>query len=123
MRALVGLPQPPHPGGRAPASPPPPPRPEGGAAGKPAVGLIRGLLAHGVEVRALAASQHFAIPGEVPADLPVEVLEVDPPSPWTARLGKLRRPRGELATGAFAARVRELARDVDVLHLEETDTA
>jgi glycosyltransferase involved in cell wall biosynthesis len=109
VRALVVLTQPPH--------------HEGGAAGKTAVGLLRGLLAHGVEVRALAARQHFAIHGDGPEGLPVEVVEVEPPGAWQGRLGKIRRPRGELASGAFAARVRELAREVDVVHLEETDTA
>ena len=74
-------------------------------------------------MRALAARQHFAVPGEVPADLPVEVVPVEPPSPWRARIGRWRRPRGELAEGPFAARVRELAGEVDVVHLEETDTA
>jgi len=102
---------------------PQPPLPEGGAPGKAALGLLRGLRAHGIDVRALAARQSFAVPGEVPADLPVEVVKVDPPTPWRARIGRLRRPRGELAAGVFAARVREEAREVDVVHLEETDTA
>jgi glycosyltransferase involved in cell wall biosynthesis len=100
-----------------------PPLAEGGAPGKVTIGLLRGLLAHGVGVRALAARQHFAVPGDVPTDLPVEVVPVDPQPPWRARLRRLRRPRGELAVGEFAARVREAARDADVLHLEETDTA
>jgi hypothetical protein len=55
-----------------------PPLPEGGAPGRCAIGLLRGLAAHGIEVRALAARQHFAIPGEVPPDLPVEEIEVLP---------------------------------------------
>jgi glycosyltransferase involved in cell wall biosynthesis len=100
-----------------------PPLPEGGAPGKTAIGLLRGLAAHGVEARALAARQHFAVPGEVPPDLPVEVVPVEPPHAWRARLDRLKRPRGELAGGEFAARVREAARDVDVVHLEEADTA
>ncbi len=100
-----------------------PPLAEGGAPGKTAIGLLRGLVAHGVDVRAVAARQHFALVGEVPAGLPVEILPVQPPGPWRARLGRFRRPRGELAGGAFAARVRELAADVDVVHLEETETA
>ncbi len=109
MRALVVLGQ--------------PPLLEGGAPGKTAVGLLRGLLAHGVEVQALAARQHFAVEGVVPEDLPVEVVPVEPPPKWQARVDKYRRPRGELARGAFLARVRELAGDADVLHLEETETA
>ena len=101
-----------------------PPLPEGGAPGRCAIGLLRGLAAHGVEVRALAARQHFAAVGEVPADLPVEVVAVTPEPPgWRARWHRLSRPRGELGRGEFAARVREAARDADIVHLEETETA
>lgn len=101
-----------------------PPLPEGGAPGRCAVGLLRGLMAHGVEVSALAARQHFAASGEPPSDLPVDVVpvEAEPPG-WRARLERLRRPRGELGRGEFGARVREAARHADVLHLEETETA
>ena len=99
-----------------------PPLAEGGAAGKTALGLLRGLAANGVEVRAVAAQRHFALPGEVPAGLDVEVVPVAPPSPWRARADRIVHPRSELA-GAFADRVRELARDADVVHLEETETA
>ncbi|MGB2875426.1 MAG: glycosyltransferase [Gaiellaceae bacterium] len=101
-----------------------PPLPEGGAPGRTAIGLLRGLLAHGIEVQGLAARQHFALPGEPPPDLPVEVVEVEPPEPGLRQqLDRLRRPRGELAGSAFAARVREAAEEADVVHLEETDTA
>jgi glycosyltransferase involved in cell wall biosynthesis len=100
-----------------------PPLPEGGAPGKVAIGLLRGLAAHGVEVHALAARQHFAVPGDVPADLPVEVVPVERPGSLRARFGRFRRPRGELADTVLAERVREAARDADVVHLEETDTA
>jgi glycosyltransferase involved in cell wall biosynthesis len=99
-----------------------PPLPEGGAPGKVAIGLLRGLQAHGVEVRAIAARQHFAVAGEIPPDLPVEVVPVAPLSPWRARLRRVRRPRGELDAGAFAARVREAAQEVDVVHLDQTET-
>jgi glycosyltransferase involved in cell wall biosynthesis len=106
MRALVVLTQ--------------PPLPEGGAPGKVAVGLLRGLAAHGVDVQAVAAGTAFA--GEPPADLPVEVVPVAPLSPWRARLGRITRPRAELAGGAFEARVRELVGDADVVHLEQPET-
>jgi glycosyltransferase involved in cell wall biosynthesis len=99
------------------------PLPEGGAPGKTAVGLLRGLLAHGVDVQAIAPRRHFTPPGEVPGDLPVEVLPVAPFGGWRARLGRYVRPRGELAGGVFAARVRELARAADVVHFEETEAA
>ena len=108
MRALVVLTQ--------------PPLPEGGAPGKTAVGLLRGLREHGVDVRAIAARRHFSVAGEVPPDLPVELVDVEPPGPWRARLGRVRRPLGEL-TGVFAERVRAAAADADLVHLEETETA
>jgi glycosyltransferase involved in cell wall biosynthesis len=97
-----------------------PPLHEGSAPGKTAVGLLRGLVEHGVGVRALAARQHFAPPGEPPAGLPVEVVPVQPDP--GGRIARLRRPRGELGRGPFAERVREAARAVDLVHLEETET-
>jgi hypothetical protein len=107
MRALVVLTQ--------------PPLPEGGAPGRTAIGLLRGLMGHGVEVRALAARRVFSVPGDVPADLPVEVVDVEPPGAMRARLQRVTRPLGELA-GAFAERVRASAADADLVHLEETET-
>lgn len=101
-----------------------PPLPEGGAPGRTALGLLRGLLGHGIEVQALAARQHFAVPGEPPADLPVEVLSVAPtPGGVRGSFERLRRPRGEIARPEFLARVRELAARADIVHLEETETA
>jgi glycosyltransferase involved in cell wall biosynthesis len=101
-----------------------PPLPEGGAPGKCAIGLLRGLGAHGVAVRAVAARQSFAQPGDPPADLPVELVEIAPerPGPRTRALAYLR-PRGELGRGPFAARFREVAAEADVAHLEETEAA
>lgn len=108
MRALVVLSQ--------------PPLPEGGAPGKTAVGLLRGLREHGIELSAIAARRGFSIAGEVPADLPVELVDVQPPGPWAARLERVRRPRGELGAASLVERVREAAVGADVLHLEETET-
>jgi glycosyltransferase involved in cell wall biosynthesis len=99
-----------------------PPLAEGGAPGRSAVGLLRGLAAHGVEAHALAARQYFI--GEPPSDLSVEL--VDPDSVRRGLKGftwRMRRPRGNLGRGDFARRVRELAAAVDVIHLEETETA
>jgi glycosyltransferase involved in cell wall biosynthesis len=101
-----------------------PPLPEGGAPGRCAIGLLRGLAAHGVDVRALAARQHFAVPGEVPPDLPVDLIDVPPATPgWGARWRRLHRPRGELGRGEFGRLAREAAHEADVVHLEETETA
>lgn len=110
MRALVVLTQ--------------PPLLEGGAPGRCAVALLRGLRLHGVDVTALAARQHFAVAGEPPEDLSVRVVSVEPEAAgWRARANRVRRPRGELGRGRFAALVREEAAEADVLHLEETETA
>jgi glycosyltransferase involved in cell wall biosynthesis len=98
-----------------------PPLPEGGAPGRTAIGLLRGLLSHGVEVQAIAARRGFSVPGDVPADLPVEVVDVQPPGSVQARLQRISRPLGELA-GTFAERVRAAAQDADLVHLEETET-
>jgi len=101
-----------------------PPLLEGGAPGKCAIGLLRGLAAHGVDVRALAARQSFALPGDPPSDLPVEVVPVPPevPGPRTRALAYLH-PRGELGRGAFADRFHALAATTDIAHLEETEAA
>jgi glycosyltransferase involved in cell wall biosynthesis len=101
-----------------------PPLPEGGAPARCAVALLRGLTGHGLDVTALAARQLGAAPGDPPPDLPVDVVRVPPDPPgWGGRLQRLQRPRGWLSRGAFGERVRQLARQADVLHLEETDTA
>ena len=97
-----------------------PPLPEGEAPARCALALIRGLQARGLDVKALAARQYYAQPGEPPADLPVEIMDLDPPRGGWKTLRPLHRPRPELSNGAFRARVAELARDVDVVHLEET---
>jgi glycosyltransferase involved in cell wall biosynthesis len=98
-----------------------PPLPEGGAPGKTAIGLLRGLLEHGVDVSAIAARRSFALAGEVPDGLSVDLVDVAAPGALQARIGRVRRPLGELA-GGFAERVRAAAEDADVLHLEETET-
>jgi polysaccharide biosynthesis protein PslH len=99
-----------------------PPLPEGEAPARCAVALLRGLRAQGLDVKAVAARQYYAQPGDPPEDLPVEVIRVDPPRGGWRTLRPLHRPRPELSDGAFRARVAELARDADVVHLEETQT-
>ena len=100
-----------------------PPLPEGNAQGRCAVALLRGLRAHGVDVRAVAAHRWHSIPGEIPDDLDVEVIHV-PAAPRSVRtqLNRVRRPRGELR-GELSARVRQLALDADVVHLDESEAA
>src|SRR5688572_29535170 len=101
-----------------------PPLPEGGAPGKCAIGLLRGLIAHGVAVRAVAARQSFALPGEPPADLPVELVTVRPEqSALRSRAQAYLHPRGELGRGPFAARFHAVAAEAHVAHLEETEAA
>jgi len=101
-----------------------PPLSEGGAAGRVSIGLLRGLAAHAVDVTVVAARQPWAQPGDPPSDLVVEVVDVDRRTGFLQRqLERTTRPLGELSRGAFGARVLELARDADVLHLEETVTS
>lgn len=100
-----------------------PPSLEGTAPDRCAVGLLRGLVDHGVDVRALAARQWFSPPGETPSDLPVEVVEVAPEPAGQARWQQWRRPRGELGRGRFGSLVRAAAGAADVLHLETVNTS
>jgi glycosyltransferase involved in cell wall biosynthesis len=110
LKALVALPD--------------PPLAEGRAAGRVALAMLRGLAAHGVQVRSLAARAPWGMPGDPPEDMDVEVVEVgrEPPG-WRSRLRRLRRPVGELARSEFGERVRAEAQHADVLHLVEVDTA
>src|SRR6478672_12724383 len=100
-----------------------PPLLEGGAPGRCAIALLRGLRAHGVEVSAIAARGQWAFKGLPPPDLPLEVVDVTPQNGgWRGRAQMLRRPSGYLSRGPFGDRVRELSASADVLHLEETHT-
>jgi glycosyltransferase involved in cell wall biosynthesis len=76
-----------------------------------------------VDVLAIAARQPFTPPGEVPADLPVEIIDFEPPPRWRSRAERLVRPMGELSWGAFASRIDEASRHVDVVHVETTRAA
>ncbi len=101
-----------------------PPVQEGGAPGKCAIGLMRGLREHGVDAHAVAARRSFAHAGAVPDDLSVELVDADREvSRWRAAGSRLRQPLGALGQGAFSQRVKELSADVDIVHLEETETA
>ena len=101
-----------------------PPLVEGQAQGRTSIGLVRGLQAHGLDVRVIAARRPEAPPGEPPGDLPVTVVDVPPrPVGWRSRVELVRHPFGALAEGPFAERVVEASRSVDVVHLEEVSTA
>lgn len=109
MKLLVVLPQ--------------PPLPEGAAADRCAVGLLRGLVAQGVDVQALAARTSSIPANGLPADLPVEILDASEADDARSRLDRLVRPVGSLSRGGFGARVRELAAHADAIHLETSHTA
>lgn len=96
---------------------------EGGAAGRCAAGLIRGLRGHGIDVVAIAPRHpvYEALP-DPPRTERVEVVPVPAPD-WQSRLGRLTRPRGQLSRTPFGDRLREAASDCDLLHLEEVDVA
>ena len=101
---------------------PEPPLPEGGASGRCALALIRGLREHGVDLRVLAARQAWATPGDPPEG--TEVVDVEPEPPGLRpRTFSLTRPLEELARSSFAERVRAEAAEADLVHLEEIPTA
>jgi glycosyltransferase involved in cell wall biosynthesis len=91
---------------------------EGGAAERCAIGLLHGLAAHGVDVHALSADARPDKSARPPADLPIEVVEFPHPSPWRDRVQRLTEPYGLLTHGLFAARVRELAPQFDLVHVD-----
>ena len=110
MRALVVLPE--------------PPLPEGGASGRCALALLAGLREHGVDVAALAARESWAAPGEPPENAGVHVVDVAPERPGLRpRVLSLTRPLTGLIRSELAGPVRDAARDVDVVHLEEVSTS
>ena len=99
-----------------------PPLREGRAAARCAVALLQGLLARGIDCRALAADSG-AEPALTPEDLPVELVRVEQLSPWRVRRDRLLNPAGGLAHGRFAQRLGELAADADIVHLIEVHAA
>jgi len=100
-----------------------PPLPEGGAAARCSLALLRGLQDHGVECQVLAADIGSAPPEALPAGLHVEIVSPAPPSPWQGRRDRLVHPNGLLARGEFAARVQALSVNVDVVHFVEAQAA
>ena len=100
-----------------------PPLVEGGAASRCAIGMLRGLAGHGVDLHVLAADlrndMRRELRGELPADLPIELPAIPHPSRARTRWLRFSRPYGLLARTAFAPLVRERAREADVVHFVE----
>ena len=104
-----------------------PPLVEGGAASRCAIGMLRGLASHGVDLHVLAADLRNdlrrELPGELPDDLPIELPAIQHPSRARTRWLRFTRPYGLLPTTAFGPIVRERARDADVVHFVELASA
>lgn len=96
-----------------------PPMVEGGAASRCAIGLLRGLAAHGVELHVLAAQLRGGQPPGLAEDLPLELVRVEHPGRGRTRWLRFTRPHALLATTPFASLVRERARAADVVHCVE----
>ena len=110
MRVLVVLPEPPF--------------LEGGAAGRCAAGLLRGLHAdERIELSAVAALLPRAAKGASPPGVRVELVPVPGQDRLQAWSDLVRRPLGYLGQGEFGERVRQMAADADVLHLDQVHTA
>ncbi|HEX4804330.1 MAG TPA: glycosyltransferase family 4 protein [Conexibacter sp.] len=100
-----------------------PPLVEGGAASRCAIGMLRGLAAHGVDLHVLAAQLRTRVDGELPDDLPIELAPTPHPGLWRTRWLRFTRPHALLATTSFAPLVRERAREADVVHFVELGSA
>jgi glycosyltransferase involved in cell wall biosynthesis len=85
--------------------------------------MLRGLAAHGVELQALAANLRRDPPGELPDELPIEVVPTPHPSRARTRWLRFAQPYGLLRTTSFASRVQERAREFDVVHFVELSAA
>jgi glycosyltransferase involved in cell wall biosynthesis len=92
---------------------------EGGAAARCAIGLVEGLLAHGIDCQLLTADARPRPDSHPPENLPVEVVPVEIPVGLRARQERLMRPHTLLSRGRFAERLREKAREADVVHFVE----
>jgi len=104
-----------------------PPLVEGGAASRCAIGMLRGLAAHGVDLHVLAADlrndMRRELRGDLPAELPIELAAIPHPSRARTRWLRFARPYGLLPTTPFGPLVRERARDADVVHFVELASA
>jgi len=96
---------------------------EGGAASRCAIGMLRGLVAHGVDLQVLAVDLRHDRRDDPPADLPIEVVRTPHPSRRRTRWLRFARPYGLIATTPFAPLVQQRARDFDVVHFVELSAA
>lgn len=100
-----------------------PPLVEGGAASRCAIGMLRGLAGHGIDLQVLAADlrndMRQGLRGKLPDDLPIELPAIPHPSRAHTRWMRFARPYGLLTRTSFAPLVRERARDADVVHFVE----
>lgn len=99
------------------------PSPEGGAAARCLVGLLRGLDAHGVEAHVLCPGSPLALDGALAEDISVELMRLPRTPRWRTRWWRLVAPLGELAHKPFSDRLVERSRDVDLVHFLEAEAA
>lgn len=104
-----------------------PPLVEGGASSRCAIGMLRGLAAHGVDLHVLAAHLRNDMSegpkGDLPDGLPIELVPVAHPRSRQTRWLRFTKPSGVIEATPFAALVRERARDADVVHFVELTAA
>lgn len=104
-----------------------PPLVEGGATSRCTIGMLRGLVGHGVDLDVLAADlrndMRQELAEELPADLPIELAALPHPSRARTRWMRFARPYGLLASTPFASLVRSRARDADVVQFVELAAA
>jgi glycosyltransferase involved in cell wall biosynthesis len=99
-----------------------PPELEGGAAARCAVGLLRGLQAHGVECKALVDVAP-TVPVTSAPGLAVEVVRVPPHSYLRSRLERTCRPWALYRSNLLEERLRAGAAEADIVHFFDVTTA
>lgn len=100
-----------------------PPLVEGSAASRCAIGMLRGLAGHGVDLHVLAAQLRDGPLDGLADDLPLELARTSHPARGRTRWLRFTQPHALLATTSFAPLVRERARDADVVHFVELGAA
>jgi polysaccharide biosynthesis protein PslH len=76
-----------------------------------------------VDYQALAPNIGNAPLGDLAEGLSLEMISVEFPTRSQARRERLLHPKSMLARGPFAERLRELAREADIVHFVEAQTA